>query len=170
MRGAYQIPAGDWATRDSLAEVTEIYGRTEVEGSAPIQLSPADLPHVMAPHTSPVVVSPIAYVPMHRYEVPTIAAFATGSSPAVRISERLDATHRVERASCGVTAASWQRMALIAGVVGAIAIGVAVGIVVVSAGGSELEAAPVAAVHPVTRGLTVTPIEIAAPVAHRVTK
>jgi hypothetical protein len=154
MRGDYLLPTGDWSSRDSLAEVTEIYERAEApQGSAPMQL-PAQMP--LATQPSPVVVAPIAYVPMHRpmqpFEIPTIAPYATGSSPQVRISERLDATHRVERPT------SWQRIALIAGIVGAIVLGVGVG-VIVSMGGTQIEA-PVAAVKPV---VTVTPIEVPAP-------
>jgi hypothetical protein len=162
MRGDYQLPTGDWSSRDSLAEVTEIYERPEAaQGSAPMQL-PAQMP--LATQPSPVVVAPIAYIPMHRpmqpmqrYDIPTIAPLAIGSSPQVRISERLDATHRVERAS------SWQRMALIAGIVGAIVLGVGVG-VVVSMGGAQIESAPVAALKPVAKApaITVTPIEVPA--------
>jgi hypothetical protein len=157
MRGDYQLPTGDWSSRDSLAEVTEIYERPEAEGSAPIQL-PAIEVRALATQPSPVVVAPIAYIPMPRYDIPTIAPFASGSSPQVRISERLDATHRVERPT------SWQRMALIAGIVGAIVLGVGVG-VVVSMGGAQIEAAPVAVAKPVTKAptVTVTPIEVPAP-------
>ena len=162
MRGDEFLPVGDWATRDSLAEVTEIYERPETpEGSAPLQLPPQVVaaPQVAQPawptHPSGVVIAPIAYVPMQRYDIPTLAPYVTGSSPQVRISERLDATHRVERTS------SWQRMALVAGIVGAIATGVAVGIVV-SLGGTQLEAAPAAAQR-VTQGPTVTPIEVPKP-------
>jgi hypothetical protein len=95
---------------------------------------------------------------VQRYEIPTIAPFATGSSPQVRISERLDKTHRVERAS---SSSSWQRIALIAGIVGAIVLGVGVG-VVVSMGGSQIEAAPVAVAAPAVHApaITVTPIEV----------
>lgn len=164
MRGDYQLPTGDWSSRDSLSEVTEIYERPElVEGSAPMQL-PAQVVQpvrfAQASQSAAVVVAPIAYVPMqplHAYEIPTIAPLALGSSPQVRISERLDATHRVERAS------SWQRMALIAGIVGAIVLGVGVG-VVVSMGGAQIERAPVAALKPVAKApaITVTPIEVPA--------
>src|SRR3954464_12966378 len=99
MRGDYLLPTGDWSSRDSLTEMTEVYERPEVsQGSAPMQLP---LPEVraLATQPSPVVVAPIAYIPMprpmpmpmqQRYEIPTIAPFATGSSPQVRISERLD--------------------------------------------------------------------------------
>jgi hypothetical protein len=116
------------------------------------------LPEVraLATQPSPVVVAPIAYIPMQRYEIPTIAPFATGSSPQVRISERLDKTHRVEHPS------SWQRIALIAGIVGAIVLGVGVG-VVVSMGGAQIEAPPVAVAKPVVQRPTVTPIEVPAP-------
>jgi hypothetical protein len=102
-------------------------------------------------------------VPVQRYEIPTIAPFATGSSPQVRISERLDKTHRVERPT------SWQRMALIAGIVGAIVLGVGVG-VVVSMGGAQIEAAPAAAAAPAmhTSAITVTPIEVPKQVAKQV--
>jgi hypothetical protein len=108
-----------------------------------------------------VVVAPIAYVPMqpmHVFEIPTIAPYGTGSSPQVRISERLDATHRVERATM------WQRYALIAGIVGAIAIGVSVGMLV-SMGGPTLDAPVAAAPAPVTpkQVITVTPIEVPKP-------
>jgi hypothetical protein len=166
MRGDYQLPTGDWSSRDSLAEMTEVYERPEpAQGSAPMQLPAAEV-RALATQPSPVVVAPIAYVPMNRpmtvpvqrYEIPTIAPYATGSSPQVRISERLDATHRVERAS------SWQRIALIAGIVGAIVLGVGVG-VVVSMGGAQIEAAPVAATKPLPKApaITVTPIEVPAP-------
>ena len=158
MRGEYRIPVGDWASRDSLAEVTEIYERTEVEGSAPLQLP------VEASQPAAVVVAPIAYVPMqpmHVFEIPTIAPspYGTGASPQVRISERLDRTHRVERASM------WQRYALIAGIVGAIAIGVSVGMLV-SMGGTTLEAPAAAVARPVAAKsvVTVTPIETPKPV------
>jgi len=160
MRGEYRIPVGDWASRDSLAEVTEIYERTEVEGSAPMQLP------VLAQASQPaaVVVAPIAYVPMqpmHVFEIPTIAPspYGTGASPQVRISERLDKTHRVQRASM------WQRYALIAGIVGAISIGVSVGILV-STGGPTLDAPAAAIARPVAPKsvVTVTPIEQPKPV------
>jgi hypothetical protein len=148
----------EFLPRDSFAEVTELYERLEEPDAAPLQLT---APPVQATQPSPVVVAPIAYVPMHRYEIPTIAPYGTGSSPQVRISERLDATHRVEHAP------SWHRMALAAGIVGAIATGIAAGIVV-SMGGTELEAAPAAAVvHRVAQHVTVTPIEVA-PAAKRI--
>jgi hypothetical protein len=161
MRGDYLLPTGDWSSRDSLAEMTEVYERPEAaQGSAPMQLPlPAGAPvevRALATQPSPVVVAPIAYIPMQRYEIPTIAPFATGSSPQVRISERLDKTHRVERPS------SWQRIALIAGIVGAIVLGVGVG-VVVSMGGAQIEAPPVAVAKPVVHRPTVTPIEVPAP-------
>lgn len=172
MRADYRLPTGDWGTRDSLAEMTEVYDRTQpteflaaedvvpIEGSAPLVLpaEPMRLPHA----TQPVVVAPIAYVPVQRYEVPTIAPYATGASPQIRVSERLDATHRVERAP------SWHGTLLAAGIVAAIAIGVSVGIAV-SSGGGELEPAPVAVAAPVSRPAAsrpiITPIEDAKPVA-----
>lgn len=166
MRSDYRLPVGDWDTGDSLTELTEVYDRTDVldandvlavEGSAPLVL-PAE-PLRLAQATQPVVVAPIAYVPMQRYEVPTIAPYA--ASAQVRVSARLDATHRVERQT------AWQRTALGAGIVGAIAIGVSVGIAV-SSGGAELERAPAAAAAvvkvPASRPI-VTPIEQPTPAA-----
>jgi len=160
MRGEYRLRVGDWASRDSLAEVTEIYERTDVDGSAPMQLP------VLAQASQPaaVVVAPIAYVPMqpmHVFEIPTIAPspYGTGASPQVRISEPFDRTHRVERASM------WQRYALIAGIVGAIAIGVSVGMLV-SMGGTTLDAPAAEVARPVVAKsvVTVTPIETPKPV------
>jgi hypothetical protein len=159
MRGDYQIPTDDWDPRDTLAEMTDVYERDEVpEGSAPLVL-PVE-PVRLAQATQPVVIAPIAYVPMQRYEIPTIAPL-NASAPQIRISERLDATHVVPRAP------SWHNTALAAGIVGAIAIGVSVGIAV-SSGGSELEAPAAVVTHaPVSRPI-VTPIEEPAPVAKRI--
>ncbi|MEP6866812.1 MAG: PEGA domain-containing protein [Deltaproteobacteria bacterium] len=157
MRGDYLLPTGDWSSRDSLTELTEVYERPEApRGSAPMELPLPPEVRALATQPSPVVVAPIAYIPMQRYEIPTIAPLATGSSPQVRISERLDKTHRVERPS------SWQRIPLIAGIVGAIVLGIGVG-VVVSMHGSQIEAAPVAVAKPVVHGPTVTPIEVPPP-------
>lgn len=165
MRSDYRLPVGDWDTGDSLADMTEVNDPTgildandllAVEGSAPLVLPAEPLRRPQA--TQPVVVAPIAYVPMQRYEVPTIAPYA--ASAQVRVSARLDATHRVERQS------AWQRTALAAGIVGAIAIGVSVGIAV-SSGGSDLVRAPAAAVvvrAPAPRPI-VTPIEQPTPAA-----
>jgi len=156
MRSDYRLPVGDWDTGD--ADMTEVNDPTgvldandllAVEGSAPLVL-PVE-PLRLAQATQPVMVAPIAYVPMQRYEVPTIAPYA--ASAKVRVSGRLDATHRVERQS------TWQRTALAAGIVGAIAIGVSVGIAV-SSGGAALERPAAAAVvrAPAPRPI-VTPIE-----------
>ena len=141
MRGAYQIPTGDWASRDSLAEVTEIYVRPDELQSAPF---------IPAPARSYVP----AALPPARFEMPSLAAFPTGSSPNVRISARLgapDATHRVPRQSR-------TRIPLLAiGVVGAIVLGVGIGIAVAFSGGTTIAAKSVAPA-PVVSTPTVTPI------------
>ena len=147
MRGAYKIPTGDWASRDSLADVTEIYLRPddlEPEPSAPF--IPAPQPYIPAP------------LPAARFDMPTLAAFATGSSPNVRISSRLgpDATHRVQRQRAKVPL-------LAIGVIGAVVLGVGIGIVVAFSGGSTPLAAKPAPAQ-VVAAPTVTPI-IVTPVA-----
>jgi hypothetical protein len=141
MRGAYKIPTGDWASRDSLADVTEIYLRPE-------ELEPEpSAPYIPAP------------LPAARFDMPTLAAFATGSSPNVRISSRIgapDATHRVSRQRA--------RLPLLAiGVIGAVVLGVGIGIVVAFSGGSTALAAKPAPVQ-VLAPPTVTPI-VVTPVA-----
>lgn len=142
MRGAYKIPTGDWDSRDSVSELTEIYLRPEELQSAPF------IP-------VPTLPEPVSAA---RFDMPSLAAFPTGSSPNVRISSRLgarDATHRVPRRT---------PVSLLAvGVMAAAVLGIGIGIVVAFGGGSS--AATHAATHaaPMTvtpiRGITVTPIE-----------
>jgi hypothetical protein len=149
MRGAYKIPTGDWASRDSLADVTEIYLRPddlESEPSAPFIPAPQQR-YIPAP------------LPAARFDMPTLAAFATGSSPNVRISSRIgapDATHRVTRQRAQVPL-------LAIGVIGAIVLGVGIGIVVAVSGGSTALAAKPAPAQ-VVAAPTVTPI-VVTPVA-----
>ena len=51
MRGAYRIPRGDWASRDSLAEITSIYVRPEDQAdSASDEASPAAYPSGSSPN------------------------------------------------------------------------------------------------------------------------
>jgi PEGA domain len=148
MRGAYKIPTGDWASRDSLAEVTEIYLRPEeIESEPSAPFIPAPQRYVPAP------------LPAARFDMPTLAAFATGSSPNVRISSRLgapDATHRVTRQRAQVPV-------LAIGVIGAVVLGVGIGIVVALSGGSTALAAKPAPAQ-VVAAPTVTPI-VVTPVA-----
>jgi hypothetical protein len=147
MRGAYKIPTGDWASRDSLADVTEIYLRPEELGAEALQSAPfipAPRPYIPAP------------LPAARFDMPTLAAFPTGSSPNVRISSRLgapDATHRLARQ---------RTLPLLAiGVIGAVVLGVGIGIVVAFSGGSSttLAAKPVVTAQ-VVAAPTVTPIVV----------
>jgi hypothetical protein len=147
MRGAYQIPQGDWTSRDSLAEVTEIYLRPEETDPAvaTVEVEMPVIPRRFTPqqqHLAPQAA---------RYEMPSLAVYATGSSPSVRISERLDATHRVTRQPARFPL-------LAAGVIGAIAVGVLVGLVVAFSGPTNIAtAAPAPA--PI-QAVTVTPIVV----------
>jgi hypothetical protein len=147
MRGAYKIPTGDWASRDSLADVTEIYLRPDdLESEPSVPFIPTPQPYIPAP------------LPAARFDMPTLAAFPTGSSPNVRISSRLgpDATHRVSRQRAKVPL-------LAIGVIGAVVLGVGIGIVVAFSGGSTPQAAKPAPAQ-VVAAPTVTPI-IVTPVA-----
>jgi PEGA domain len=153
MRGAYKIPTGDWASRDSLADVTEIYLRPEELGAEALQSAPfIPAPQfIPAPHYVP------APLPAARFDLPTLAAFPIGSSPNVRISSRLgapDATHRLARQRPQVPL-------LAIGVIGAIVLGVGIGIVVAFSGGSNttLAAKPVVTAQ-VVAAPTVTPIVV----------
>jgi hypothetical protein len=149
MRGAYKIPTGDWDSHDSLVDVTEIYLRPEELQSAPF----IPVPRLYTPEP----------LPAARFDMPSLAAFPTGSSPNVRISSRLgarDATHRVPRRT---------PVPLLAiGVIAAAVLGIGIGIVVAFGGGSSSPPArvvnvPVTVTPIVTRGITVTPIETPAP-------
>ncbi|MEO8844271.1 MAG: hypothetical protein ABI591_09965 [Kofleriaceae bacterium] len=172
MRGAHKIPTGDWAEHESLTDVTEIFLRLEDLQSAPhIPVPNISAPYIPVPNISAPYI-PAPYIPeplpSARFDMPSLAAFPTGSSPNVRISSRLgapDATHRVTRYSR-------TRTPLLAiGVIGAAVLGIGIGIVVAFSGGTAAAPARVApaaiTVTPIqTRavGLTVTPIETPAPV------
>ena len=151
MRGAYKIPTGDWASRDSLADVTEIYLRPEELEAEALQSAP------FIPSPQPYIPAPL---PAARFDMPTLAAFPTGSSPNVRISSRLgapDATHQVPRQRAQVPL-------LAIGVIGAIVLGVGIGIVVALSGGTGTTPAakPVApaqiVVAPTVTPIVVTPV------------
>ena len=159
MRGAYQIPTNDWSARDSLAEMTEVYVRPELQAEPAIEPVPAAVivqTHAYLPDQSlPFVPVQMPQLPAHRFELPTLATFATGSSPSVRISSPIgapDATHRVPRQR-----SRSHTPLLVGGVLGAIVLGVGIGLVVAFTGGSGLPAAPTA--KPAV--LTVTPIATA---------
>ncbi|MEO6772968.1 MAG: hypothetical protein ABI467_08080 [Kofleriaceae bacterium] len=130
-------------SQTSQTSLTEIYERPQTPRPGP------------AYPPSSASVAPIAYVPVQRYEIPTLAPNLAGGSSQVRIGERLDATYRVERVP------RWHRVALVAGIIGAIVAGVGVG-VVVSMSGAHPGPAP-AAVRPIAHHMTVTPIVEDAP-------
>ncbi len=130
-------------SRDSVADMTEIYPRLEELHSAPF----IPIPHLSLPEP----------LPAARFDMPSLVAFPTGSSPNVRISSRLgarDATHRVPRQT--------PVPVLAIGVFAAAVLGIGIGIVV-AFGGSAAPArvAPASVtVTPIeTHGITVTPIE-----------
>jgi hypothetical protein len=142
MRGDYQ--QRDWAARDSLAEVTEIYIRPEATPiPAPLPPAPAPLPNVRM------------FSIDDRFAIPDV--FPMGSAPRMRVS---DTTHRVPRRAVP------RNVMIGIGVTVCIALGIALGLATTRGGASldDVAAKPTHVAAPVaTSQMTVTPIVTPSP-------